>query len=145
MIKLGDGSGLKLTVARYYTPSGRSIQAEGINPDIEVEDVDVEAFTKAVVRNKSTREKDMTGHLLSEKEKEHKKDPKRIYKQESEVNAWWKEAASKKEDAKSPKEKLISGDYQVYQAYNYIKAWKIMKGINQGTSQAPAPETSKSM
>jgi len=36
IIPLSDGSGLKLTVARYYTPSGRSIQAEGISPDFEV-------------------------------------------------------------------------------------------------------------
>ncbi len=33
---LRDGYGLKLTIARYYTPSGRSIQAKGIEPDIEV-------------------------------------------------------------------------------------------------------------
>jgi carboxyl-terminal processing protease len=34
---LRDGNGLKLTIARYYTPSGRSIQAQGIQPDIQVE------------------------------------------------------------------------------------------------------------
>jgi len=36
IIELADGFGLKLTVALYYTPSGRSIQAEGIQPDIEI-------------------------------------------------------------------------------------------------------------
>ena len=40
VVKLGDGSALKLTVARYYTPSGRSIQAEGIKPDVFIDDVD---------------------------------------------------------------------------------------------------------
>ncbi len=139
VIKLGDGSGLKLTVARYYTPSGRSIQAEGIMPDIEVEDVDVDAFSKAIVKNKSTREKDMSGHLLSEKEKTQKKS-KVLSAKDANVTAWWKEAASKKDDAKTPKEKLISGDYQVYQAFNYIKAWKIMKGIGQPAA-APAEPT----
>jgi len=44
VIKLGDGSGLKLTVARYYTPSGVSIQAEGIHPDIYIEEVDLDSF-----------------------------------------------------------------------------------------------------
>src|SRR5262249_56640694 len=34
---LADGSGLKLTVARYYTPSGRSIQEKGITPDVVLE------------------------------------------------------------------------------------------------------------
>ncbi len=37
LIPLDNGAGLKLTVARYYTPAGRSIQAEGIRPDVEVE------------------------------------------------------------------------------------------------------------
>src|SRR5262245_66255805 len=37
-----DGSGLKLTVARYYTPSGRSIQEKGITPDVVVEQLDPE-------------------------------------------------------------------------------------------------------
>ena len=36
LISLPDGSGLKLTIARYYTPKDRSIQAKGIKPDIRV-------------------------------------------------------------------------------------------------------------
>ena len=36
IIPLSDGSGLKLTVALYYTPNGSSIQAEGVVPDVEV-------------------------------------------------------------------------------------------------------------
>ncbi|HET7752349.1 MAG TPA: S41 family peptidase [Anaeromyxobacteraceae bacterium] len=40
VIDLGDGSGLKLTVARYFTPSHRSIQDRGITPDVEVADAD---------------------------------------------------------------------------------------------------------
>jgi len=125
VVRLGDGSGLKLTIARYYTPSGKSIQAEGITPDIEVEDVDAEAFSKAIVKSKSTREKDMPGHLASEKEKKAK------IQSAKDVNmtAWWKEVSLKKEDKLSPKEKMLASDYQVYQAYNYIKAWKLMKGI----------------
>ncbi len=38
VIELEDGSGLKLTIARYYTPSGRSIQERGITPDFVVPD-----------------------------------------------------------------------------------------------------------
>jgi carboxyl-terminal processing protease len=125
VVKLGDGSGLKLTIARYYTPSGKSIQAEGITPDIEVEDVDVEAFTKSIVKSKGAREKDMQGHLLSDKEQE----------EASKVSAglidtWWKDVGNKKDQNLNPKEKLLAQDYQVYQAYNYLKAWKLMKGIS---------------
>ena len=36
VIRLGDQGGLRLTTARYYTPSGNSIQAKGITPDIEI-------------------------------------------------------------------------------------------------------------
>jgi carboxyl-terminal processing protease len=38
ILPLGNNAGLKLTTARYYTPSGRSIQAKGIEPDIHVDD-----------------------------------------------------------------------------------------------------------
>jgi carboxyl-terminal processing protease len=129
VVKLGDGSGLKFTIARYYTPNGRSIQAEGIIPDLEVDEVDPEAFAKAVVKSKSTREKDIAGHLMSEKEKNAKKQ-KSINASDANLSAWWKESSLKKEDNMSPKEKLLATDYQVFQAYNYLKAWKIMKDIH---------------
>jgi len=38
ILPLGNNTGLKLTTARYYTPSGRSIQAKGIEPDVAVDD-----------------------------------------------------------------------------------------------------------
>ena len=124
VVKLGDGSGLKLTVARYYTPSGKSIQAEGITPDIDVEDVDTDAFGKAVIKSRGSREKDIQGHLLSEKEKKEKDAAVKLN-----VDAWWKETAVAKEDKRGAKEKLLGTDYQAYQAFNYLKAWKLMKGM----------------
>lgn len=62
---LRDGSGLKLTIARYYTPSGRSIQAEGIKPDIEVyfEKLDP---SKPKAKDYFYKESDLAGHLESE-------------------------------------------------------------------------------
>ena len=126
VVKLGDGSGLKLTIARYYTPSGRSIQAEGITPDVESQEIDIEALKKSMSKNKGTREKDIAGHLLGEKEKKEKKEQKL---DKVALNAWWKET-TKKEDNQTPKEKLLAQDFQVYQAYGFIKAWKIMKTIN---------------
>ncbi|MGF1468097.1 MAG: S41 family peptidase [Sandaracinaceae bacterium] len=50
IIELPDGSALKLTVARYYTPRGRSIQAQGIEPDVEVEQLDEETARDLVRR-----------------------------------------------------------------------------------------------
>ena len=64
VIPLADGSGLKLTVALYYTPSGRSIQAEGIVPDMEIpfEPAREDAGTPANPL-RSLREKDLSRHL----------------------------------------------------------------------------------
>lgn len=131
VIKLGDGSGLKLTIARYYTPSGKSIQAEGITPDIELDDVDADGFSKAVVKNKASREKDMVNHLLGEKEKAAIKAKTVTEKDKVEMaSGWWKGDPVKagKEPA-GPRDKLLSNDYQIFQAYNYIRAWKIMKEV----------------
>jgi carboxyl-terminal processing protease len=128
VIKLGDGSGLKLTVARYYTPSGVSIQAEGIHPDIEVEDVDPEAFSKAIVKQQTTREGDISGHLKGDKEKAAEKLDVKKNADEGAL-AWWKDVGSKKDEKLSPREKLLKSDYQAYQAFSYLKAWNTMKAL----------------
>jgi carboxyl-terminal processing protease len=128
VIKLGDGSGLKLTVARYYTPSGVSIQAEGIHPDINIEDVDLETFGKSIVKSQTTREGDIAGHLKGDKEKAQEKLDIKKDDGEGALN-WWKEIGSKKEDKLSPKDKLLKSDFQAYQAFNYLKAWNTMKNL----------------
>jgi carboxyl-terminal processing protease len=64
IIPLGGGNGaLRLTTARYYTPSGRSIQAQGITPDIEVLQ-DVPDNLKAQIDSKG--EASLRGHLKAE-------------------------------------------------------------------------------
>jgi carboxyl-terminal processing protease len=64
IIPLGSGNGaLRLTTARYFTPSGRSIQAKGISPDIEVLQ-DVPEELKA--RTDTSGEASLRGHLKSE-------------------------------------------------------------------------------
>ena len=63
IMPLEDNAGaLSLTTARYYTPSGHSIQARGIIPDIQVAQGDEDAFTKLV----RPSEADLTGHLAGE-------------------------------------------------------------------------------
>lgn len=129
VVKLPDGSGLKLTVARYYTPNGISIQAEGIKPDIIIEEVDSEVFNKAIVKGKGSREKDMVGHLQGDKEKEEAEEQKSSRADEDGLTAWWKDIGSKAEEKLSPKEKLFQADYQAYQAFNYLKAWSTLKAL----------------
>ncbi|MDE7169312.1 MAG: peptidase S41, partial [Mucispirillum sp.] len=64
VIPMGDGSAVKLTTSRYYTPADRSIQGVGITPDIEVEPGKVDYSSDYYV----VREKDLSGHLKGENE-----------------------------------------------------------------------------
>ena len=68
IIPLGSGNGaLRLTTARYYTPSGRSIQAKGIVPDIEVlQDVPEELQARATARSEAS----LRGHLNADGQEE---------------------------------------------------------------------------
>jgi len=59
VLPLGSDRGLKLTTARYYTPNGRSIQAQGIQPDLMVE----EGRLTSVVHDDLVKERDLAGHL----------------------------------------------------------------------------------
>ncbi len=68
VIPLNNDAGLKLTVARYYTPSGRSIQAMGIDPDVPLDYVDEKTLKSIRDQNKTVREKDLDGHFENEKD-----------------------------------------------------------------------------
>ena len=61
ILPLRNGSGIKLTTARYYTPSGRSIQAEGIRPDLVVERVEI-----LDANDQRLREADLERHLSND-------------------------------------------------------------------------------
>ena len=75
---LREGFGIKYTIARYYTPNGTSIQAKGIEPDIEVEYEILEKKEKKVsIFDRMIREKDLKNSLKPEKIKQ----PEKIKKQ----------------------------------------------------------------
>ncbi|MBN1548558.1 MAG: S41 family peptidase [Syntrophaceae bacterium] len=99
VIPLDDGSALKLTTAKFYTPKGRSIQADGILPDVVVKAVwsqDKEVPEDAI------REKDLKGHIRSPKESEGTKD-------------------------EMPRKELgeIAHDNQLKAAVDILKSWEI--------------------
>ena len=60
ILPLSSESALKLTTARYYTPSGKSIQAEGITPDIELESIEVASVDRDI---EPLKEANLTRHL----------------------------------------------------------------------------------
>ncbi|MDH5648617.1 MAG: S41 family peptidase [Gammaproteobacteria bacterium] len=68
ILPMSGGTALKLTTARYYTPSGRSIQAKGIVPDIITE----EAKITLAENGKRLTEADLSGHLINDKSKDEK-------------------------------------------------------------------------
>ena len=60
ILPMTNDSALKLTTARYYTPSGRSIQAHGITPDITIDKVKVQAVESEM---SAVKEADLSRHL----------------------------------------------------------------------------------
>ena len=70
LFELPGGSALKLTIARYYTPSGRSIQAEGILPDIAAEQPEEDGMPTPI------REEELEGHLAAKPVEGRRKTPK---------------------------------------------------------------------
>lgn len=75
IIPLADGSAIKLTTAKYYTPSGNSIQARGIVPDLEVPLLNIKQDKKneLIERLMNIREKDLEKHLSAQEKKNEEK------------------------------------------------------------------------
>ncbi|MBI5450287.1 MAG: S41 family peptidase [Gammaproteobacteria bacterium] len=111
VLQLKDGSALKLTTARYYTPSGRSIQAEGIEPDIKLENVKVAAAEEPAIDPLS--EADLTGHLTKgDNDKAGKASDKQNGKDQKDSNT---------------QAELANSDYQLYEALNLLKGLVLIK------------------
>lgn len=110
---LGDGTAIHITIARYYTPSGRSIQNEGITPDIEVLQSKIE--------------------VLERKES--------LYSEASFKNSLKNEDADKDDKKKSDDDKELTDeekdamDYQLQRAMDMVRA---MSKLQQRASFVPA-------
>jgi carboxyl-terminal processing protease len=72
VIPLGTHGALRLTTARYYTPSGRSIQAKGIEPDITIEEKVPDDLKKGASASETWGEANLRGHLKNPQEKTEK-------------------------------------------------------------------------
>ena len=102
---LKDGSGLRLTTARYFTPNGRSIQAKGIIPDILVKPA-LSEEEKVTPLPKQPMEKDLERHLI-----------------ETEKGLPKEKEKPKKEEVKEKK----PSDPQLERALELLKSWEIFK------------------
>ena len=127
---LGPDTALKITTARYYTPSGRSIQAKGIVPDVLVDET-LEGSPFAVLR---TREADLDKHLNSGQGNEVK-DPQRDKARELAIQKL--EEESKKPVAeRRPPEYGSAQDFQLQQALNRLKGLTVV--VSKTQSERPA-------
>ena len=104
ILPLSSGSAVKLTTARYYTPSGRSIQAEGIVPDILLEDLQVTALESS---HDPIKEASLTRHLSNGV---------------APVPVPGQEATDDK-----PAESLAQRDYHLYEALNMLRGLVIQR------------------
>ncbi|PAF41628.1 S41 family peptidase [Helicobacter sp. 11S02596-1] len=114
VLPIDKNEAIKLTTAKYYLPSGRTIQAVGIKPDILV-------HPGAVPQNESTfeiKEADLRNHLENELEKVGSKvDDK-------------KDETKKAQEQKTITQKDINNDIQLKSAIDALKAWNIIKTPN---------------
>ena len=99
IIPLKDGSAVRLTTSLYYTPSGRSIQAKGIEPDIVVGEM----------VKQHLKEKDLARHLEVTQPKEEENGDKKVTVKETKVA----------EDGEE--------DVQLKRALDYLKSWIIFQ------------------
>ena len=118
ILPMNNGSALKLTTARYYTPSGRSIQAEGIVPDIELQNVKVSAAEAAVADR--IKESDLPGHI------ENNKQIKKIIEKVMEIEATESAPAIDKAKPEAKDENLATSDYALYEALNVLRGLVIL-------------------
>ena len=106
VIPLNDGSAVRLTTSLYYTPSGRSIQAKGITPDIvvkrEAPEKEAEDGADEVRR---VRERDLPRHMMNKKDES---------------------GQGKQETAQAETQKLLDQDNQLRRALDLLKSYKIM-------------------
>jgi carboxyl-terminal processing protease len=125
VIPLEDGAALKLTTARYYTPNGRSIQAEGITPDIVVKLVrPPEEKSSTEEQLMRIREQDLQGHIKSTKENDVKSKENGAKSKEGNV----KPEALLKEKQEDP----LAQDNQLKHAIDILKSWDILKKTMKG-------------
>jgi carboxyl-terminal processing protease len=122
ILPLGDGSGLRLTTAKYYTPKGRSIQSTGITPDIVVK---VQNQTVAKAGEKETKDKETepkVGKAPSPKDNQPVQKPS-----DDPTNRNGAPPAPLPIDAGG--EFSLEDDIQLQKAVELLKSWKIFKAL----------------
>ena len=119
--QLSPDTALKITTARYYTPSGASIQAKGIVPDVMLDET-AEGNLFAALR---TREADLEKHLQSGQGAELKDEAREKAREEARKK-YEAEIATRNGAPKPPPEFGSAEDFQLTQALNRLKGKTVM-------------------
>lgn len=125
--KVDDENGVKLTIAQYMTPKSRKIQAVGVSPDVKLEDIDFEDFSKIKKEKSYIREKDLKNHLTATIETKEEK--ARRLKQEKEERLKRIARMKEREAQKNKKKKTIFTKYDPYEDFQVLQAAKFLKTI----------------
>jgi carboxyl-terminal processing protease len=118
---LRDGSGLKLTIARYYTPNGQAIQARGIIPDILVEQTHVSGSEGK--KHPHIKEKDLKNHISPEPKEGLSKEMKDKILEIRGVKV-------PGEEASGVVKRLVEEDNQVRRALDILRSWQIFSNMS---------------
>lgn len=121
LMPLTNGGAIKLTIARYYTPSGRSIQAKGIVPDILIEQV--KNKLEKVDENENIHEEDFVGALDTDKNKKQKS------ADNSQPGGQKTSSTDEELDPTKQKKKEVE-DYQLMRAIDIVRTMAITKNYD---------------
>lgn len=135
--QISADTAVKLTTARYYTPNGRSIQAKGIVPDLNVEETaDGDGFNSL-----RARESDLQKHLTNDKEKEQARPKVDELEEEQRLIALAKKS--------KPLEYGSNDDFQLAQALNHLKGLPVkvteVKAIDKDVKDKDGKEADKAV
>jgi carboxyl-terminal processing protease len=132
---LRDGYALKYTIALYYTPSGKSIQAEGIKPDLTVKRQLLNEDAKDGIDANMLKEQDLKNHLVTDQAPEEPESIDEVPPGEPDK----KEGDSEKEDVMRLRDAVyehsekasetLMRDSQVNRAYEILKGYEIFHGL----------------
>lgn len=135
VVQVDKNNGVKLTIAQYMTPKNRKIQALGITPDIEIDQMDSDWFDEHKKEVDYIREKDLRNHLTATIETKEEKRERLKEEKQARVKRALEIKSRRTKKKKVAKDDIFkkydpSTDYQVLQAVRFLKTFKLYDEIS---------------